>query len=280
MNILIALIPALGWGIFPLIAGKIKNSKPSNEIFGLAIGALIIGIITAIINPSSVSPKIFLLSLLSGMFWTMGQAGQFISMSKVGISKTMPLSTGLQLIGNTLIGVIMFNEWSGLRQYVVGIISLILIIIGVSLTAISRGDESKITGKDFLLLLFTSIGYWIYSTFPKTITADAQSLFFPQMFGIFIGSIIYLLITRQTVAFKQKATYLNIFSGFSFGIAALAYIFSAKMNGVINAFVYSQLCVIISTLGGIFIVGERKPKFEFIATLIGLVLIIIGAAIH
>lgn len=280
MNIIIALIPALGWGIFPLIAGKIKNSKPSNEIFGLAIGALIIGIITFIIHPSQLGFKTFTLSLLSGMFWTMGQAGQFISMSKIGISKTMPLSTGLQLIGNTLIGVAMFGEWTGTRQYVVGILSLILIIIGVSLTAISRGNESKVTLRDFLLLLFTSIGYWIYSTFPKTIKADAQSLFFPQMLGIFFGSIIFLLLTRQTQAFKQKATYLNIFSGFSFGIAALAYIFSAKMNGVINAFVYSQLCVIISTLGGIFIIGEKKPRMEFIATVIGLILIVIGAAIH
>lgn len=35
MNILIALIPALGWGIFPLIAGKIKNSHPANELMGV-----------------------------------------------------------------------------------------------------------------------------------------------------------------------------------------------------------------------------------------------------
>jgi len=34
MNILIALIPALGWGIMPLITGKIGGS-PANQMFGI-----------------------------------------------------------------------------------------------------------------------------------------------------------------------------------------------------------------------------------------------------
>lgn len=216
MNILIALIPALGWGIFPLIAGKIKNSQPVNELMGLGTGALIVGIIIAIIHPTNSNLTIFSLSLISGIFWTIGQSGQFISMRNIGISKTMPLSTGLQLIGNTLIGAIIFGEWTSGSQYLIGTLALVLIIIGVSLTALSKDKSAKLKIRDIILLLFTSVGYWIYSSFPK-------------------------------------ATWLNIFSGFSFDIAAFAYIFSAQLNGVITAFIYSQLCVIISTLGGIFV---------------------------
>ena len=280
MNILIALIPALGWGIFSLIAGKIKNSHPANELMGLGTGALIIGIITAIIHPTSSNITSFSLSLISGMFCALGQSGQFISMRNIGISKTMPLSTGFQLIGNTLIGAIIFGEWTSSSQYLIGTLALILIIVGVSLTAISKDKSAKLKMRDIILLLFTSIGYWIYSSFPKAITADAQTLFLPQMIGIFIGSIIFLLVSCQTKVLKEKATWLNIFSGFSFGIAAFAYIFSAQLNGVITAFIYSQLCVIISTLGGIFFIGENKTKSELIATFVGLILIIIGAAIQ
>ena len=246
MNILIALIPALGWGIFPLIAGKIKNSQPVNELMGLGTGALIVGIIIAIIHPTNSNLTIFSLSLISGIFWTIGQSGQFISMRNIGISKTMPLSTGLQLIGNTLIGAIIFGEWTSGSQYLIGTLALVLIIIGVSLTALSKDKSAKLKIRDIILLLFTSVGYWIYSSFPKAITADAQTLFLPQMIGIFIG-----ISSNQGI--KRKTTWLNIFSGFSFGIAAFAYIFSAQLNGVITAFIYSQLCVIISTLGGIFV---------------------------
>lgn len=144
MNILIALIPALGWGIFPLIAGKIKNSQPVNELMGLGTGALIVGIIIAIIHPTNSNLTIFSLSLISGIFWTIGQSGQFISMRNIGISKTMPLSTGLQLIGNTLIGAIIFGEWTSGSQYLIGTLALVLIIIGVSLTALSKDKSAKL----------------------------------------------------------------------------------------------------------------------------------------
>lgn len=125
MNILIALIPALGWGIFPLIAGKIKNGQPANELMGLGTGALIVGII----HPTNSNLTIFSLSLISGIFWTIGQSGQFISMRNIGISKTMPLSTGLQLIGNTLIGAIIFGEWTSGSQYLIGTLALVLITL-------------------------------------------------------------------------------------------------------------------------------------------------------
>ena len=187
MNILIALITALGWSIFPLIAGKIKTSQPVNELMGLGTGALIVGIIIAIIHPTNSNLTIFSLSLISGIFWTIGQSGQFISMRNIGISKTMPLSTGLQLIGNTLIGAIIFGEWTSGSQYLIGTLALVLIIIGVSLTALSKDKSAKLKIRDIILLLFTSVGYWIYSSFPKAITDDTQTLFLPQMIGIFIG---------------------------------------------------------------------------------------------
>ncbi|GAA3191662.1 hypothetical protein GCM10020008_10830 [Lentilactobacillus kefiri DSM 20587 = JCM 5818] len=42
MNLIIALLPALGWGLMPLITGKVGGS-PSNQIFGIGAGTTIIG---------------------------------------------------------------------------------------------------------------------------------------------------------------------------------------------------------------------------------------------
>ena len=50
-------------------------------------------------------------------------------MRNIGISKTMPLSTGLQLIGNTLIGAIIFGEWTRGSQYLIGTLALVLITL-------------------------------------------------------------------------------------------------------------------------------------------------------
>ncbi|WP_304231205.1 GRP family sugar transporter, partial [Lactobacillus kitasatonis] len=161
-----------------------------------------------------------------------------------------------------------------------GILALILIIIGVALTAITNSASSeKVMARDIIFLVITTIGYWLYSAFPKTINASAQSLFLPQTLGIFIGASLYILFTKRLYIFTQKATWVDLVAGVFFGIGAYSYIISAQINGVTNAFIYSQLSVIISTIGGMTILREYKHGRELVTTLVGLALIIIGAII-
>ena len=280
MNIIIALLPAIGWGVMPWIVNKVPNSKPANQIFGVGMGATIVGIIVTLIQHPAMSMPVFFLSLLSGALWTIGQIGQFISFTRIGVSKTMPISTGLQLVGNTIIGALIFGEWKTSNDFIFGIIALVIIMAGVILTAYTEKGDSftqKNTNKDILFLVLTTVGYLAYSSFPKTITADAESMFLPQTLGILLGSVIYLALSGNKAAFKEKASYLDLFAGISFGIAAYAYIISAQVNGVTNAFIYGQLSVIISTIGGMTLLGERKQGKELVATLAGLCLIVVGA---
>lgn len=282
MNIIIALLPAIGWGVMPWIVNKVPASKPANQILGVGLGATLVGIIVTIAKQPATSLPVFLISLLSGAFWTIGQIGQFISFTKIGVSKTMPISTGLQLVGNTLIGALIFSEWQSQNDFLFGSIALLVIIFGVILTAYTEkdADESKkATKKDFLFLILTTVGYLVYSAFPKTISANAESMFLPQTLGILLGAIIYLLFSKQQVAFKQKASYLDILAGIAFGIAAYTYIISAQLNGVTNAFIYGQLSVIISTLGGMTLLGEKQEGKELLTTLAGLALIVVGAVL-
>lgn len=282
MNIIIALLPAIGWGIMPWIVNKVPASKPSNQILGVGLGATLVGIIVTIAKQPATSLPVFLISMISGAFWTIGQIGQFISFTRIGVSKTMPISTGLQLVGNTLIGALIFSEWHSQNDFLFGSIALLIIIVGVILTAYTEkdADESKkATKKDFLFLILTTVGYLVYSAFPKTISANAESMFLPQTLGILLGAIIYLLFSKQQVAFKQKASYLDIFAGIAFGIAAYTYIISAQLNGVTNAFIYGQLSVIISTLGGMTLLGEKQEGKELLTTLAGLALIVVGAVL-
>ena len=247
MNIIIAFLPAIGWGVMPWIVNKVPNSKPANQILGVGMGATIVGIIVTLSQHPTMSMPVFFLSLLSGALWTIGQIGQFISFTRIGVSKTMPISTGLQLVGNTIIGALIFGEWKTSNDFIFGIIALIIIMVGVILTAYTeKGDDftQKTTNKDILFLVLTTV---------------------------------YLAFSGNKAAFKEKASYLDLFAGISFGIAAYTYIISAQVNGVTNAFIYGQLSVIISTIGGMTLLGERKQGKELVATLAGLCLIVVGA---
>lgn len=279
MSYLLALIPAIGWGIMPLITGKIGGSAV-NQMFGIGAGATIVGLVAFLIGHPQVSTAGFWFSVLCGALWTIGQIGQFISFKRMGVSKTMPLSTVFQLVGNSIIGVIIFGEWHGAKALTIGFVALAIVIIGALMTSVSEDKSGKITVQNFLFLLITTIGYWVYSAFPKMpMIANDSSLgiFLPEMLGILLGSIIYAICSGNIDSFKQKEQYLNIFGGISWGIAALAYIFAGRALGINVAFVFTQLNVVIATIGGVLILHEHKTRREMSFTIAGIIFVVAGS---
>ena len=283
MNILIALIPAIGWGIQPMIISKM-GGRETNQILGTGLGALLVGLVTLLMT-NMVTGAAFWMSLLSGAFWVIGQTGQYISFNRIGVSKTMPLSTGFQLVGTSLIGVLMFGEWKGAGARVFGFLAIALIIVGVLMTTVgekSDGKDNSTMAAALTTLLPTTIGYWIYSVLPKIpLLADksGMSYFFPQMLGIFLGASVYALVMSKGKAFSEAATWKNGIVGIVFSLSALAYIFSAKANGVATAYVITQLNVVISTLGGMFVLHEARRGRAMTFTLLGLLLVVVGSVV-
>lgn len=283
MGIIYALLAALFWGIMPLIIKKV-NGSPANGILGTTIGALIVSIlIQFIIKPQKINLIIFIICLLSGACWVIGQIGQFAAYNMISVTTTMPISTAMQLIGTSLIGVFVFNEWPGTLNKIVGFIDIILLIIGVIFTTIGDEKKSKLSQnkniiKGLLVLIFTSIGYWIYSVIPKVISFSGSTIFLPEMMGAFIAAFIYSFIVDHKIIIESK-TWKDIFAGILWSIAAFLYILSAKLIGIATSFTITQLCVVISTLGGIFFLHEQKNRKEMIFTIIGLILVVMGGAI-
>ncbi|RVU71454.1 MULTISPECIES: GRP family sugar transporter [Lactobacillus] len=280
MNIVYMLIPALAWGILPLAVAKI-NGKPINQIIGTTVGTLIVAIIALPFIKLNVDAKTFWLAALAGAFWVIGQLGQYTGYAKVGVSETMPISTGLQLIGTSLVGVVIFGEWATTSAKIWGFIGIALLIIGAILTSVSdtgtsEGSESNQMGT-IIMLICTTLGFIVYNAIPKALSASGAAIFFPESVGMVAAVLLYLLFTKQGKELKEKSSWQSLLAGFIFSIAALGYIMSVKDNGVNTAFVVSQLSVVISTLGGMLFLHEEKSKKGYIFTLCGLVLILAGA---
>lgn len=279
MKYLWLLLPAIGWGILPLIVVK-TNSKVVNQIFGTAVGTLIVSIFVMIFMRPSLSATTFIMAAVAGAMWIVGQLGQYTAYQRIGVSQTMPISTGLQLVGTSLVGVFIFGEWATTTARVAGIV---LLIIGAVLTSINdQAGSSQVNGNrtaTLVMLLLTTIGYIIYNAIPRALTASGIAIFFPESVGMVIGVLIYLLATHRTTALREPASWRSLIIGFVFSIASLTYILSVHDNGVNTAFVVSQLSVVISTLGGFIFLHERKSRRGYILTSIGLVLIVVGAVI-
>ncbi|EEJ72983.1 GRP family sugar transporter [Lactobacillus ultunensis] len=280
MALLIALINIVGWGLIPL---TVKGS-PASQIAGMGIGASASALVIYLFTRPAFDTATWVVAFIAGMLWAIGQMGQFISFTRIGVSGTIPLSAGFQLVGNSLIGVLIFGEWPTTIAKIIGFVALALVVIGIVLSSRSDDKESgDANAKNIAFLLVTTIGFWIYSSFPKLIAKDINpnvnglDYILPEMLGVLVGTMIYVVGSHQTKVYQNKMLWRNSIAGIEFGVGTLFYLFSVQQNGVTDAFIYSQLCSVISTFGGIWFLHESKSKREMIYIVVGLIFIVGGS---
>lgn len=280
MALFIALINIVGWGLIPL---TVKGS-PASQIAGMGIGASASALVIYLFTRPAFDTATWVVAFIAGMLWAIGQMGQFISFTRIGVSGTIPLSAGFQLVGNSLIGVLIFGEWPTTIAKIIGFVALALVVIGIVLSSRSDDKESgDANAKNIAFLLVTTIGFWIYSSFPKLIAKDINpnvnglDYILPEMLGVLVGTMIYVVGSHQTKVYQNKMLWRNSIAGIEFSVGTLFYLFSVQQNGVTDAFIYSQLCSVISTFGGIWFLHESKSKREMIYIVVGLIFIIGGS---
>ena len=207
----------------------------------------------------------------------MGQGYQLKSVSLIGVSKTMPISTGLQLVGTTLFSAIFLGEWSTGTQVILGLVAMILLVGGIALTSIKGKNEAsestKNFGKAIPILLISTVGYVVYVVVAQIFGVDGMNALFFQSIGMAIGGLILSAKHETTI----RSTVWNLIPGVIWGIGNLFMFYSQPKVGVATSFSFSQLLVIVSTLGGIFLLGERKDKRQMIGIWTGIILIVIAA---
>ncbi|EKJ3562064.1 ribose transporter RbsU [Enterococcus faecalis] len=286
--LLIGLGPLLGWGLFPTIASKI-GGRPVNQILGTSLGTLIFAAIFSMINGLAFPAGMDLFfSILSGVGWACAQIITFKCFTMIGSSRAMPVTTAFQLLGASLWGVFFLGNWPGATAKLLGAFALVLIMIGAKMTVWSETESAESAGimkKAVLLLAVGEIGYWAYSAAPQATAIDGMHAFLPQAIGMVIVAVIYSAVVTikggETSPFIEAVSYKQIFSGFFFAFAALAYLISAQpdMNGLATGFILSQTSVVLATLTGIWFLGQKKTAKEMTVTIIGLVLILAAATI-
>ncbi|HAP3826415.1 TPA: ribose transporter RbsU [Enterococcus faecalis] len=286
--LLIGLGPLLGWGLFPTIASKI-GGRPVNQILGTSLGTLIFAAIFSMINGLAFPTGMDLFfSILSGVGWACAQIITFKCFTMIGSSRAMPVTTAFQLLGASLWGVFFLGNWPGATAKLLGAFALVLIMIGAKMTVWSETESAESAGimkKAVLLLAVGEIGYWAYSAAPQATAIDGMHAFLPQAIGMVIVAVIYSAVVTikggETSPFIEAVSYKQIFSGFFFAFAALTYLISAQpdMNGLATGFILSQTSVVLATLTGIWLLGQKKTAKEMTVTIIGLVLILAAATI-
>lgn len=255
MDILIALVPALGLG-FQVICMQLIGGKYTNKVMGMAIVTLLVGIGVYLVKQPVLTPVLWLGAALSGIGFCIGII--------------------LQVKSFSLVGALCFREWTTVSQWLLGVGALILIVIGIAMTAYQeRHDQGSNVKKGLLYLLISSLGFVAYASFPTAFHLGGWDMVFPQTVAIFVAMIILCSFEKRPQLFATK-TWQNMATGVCFAIANLGIIFSNEINGVAVGYTMSQLNVIISTLGGLWILHEAKTPKEVKMIIAGVILVVAG----
>lgn len=284
MDILLALVPALMWGMMPLIATHFGGTQ-HRQTLGVTLGALVLAIIIFLVKQPVMTSYIFWIGIASGVCWAIGQINQFAAIHRLGVSKAMPLSTSMQLIFSALLGVLVLGEWGSSYARIIGGIALLLIVLGA--VATSYKDKTKATEDSssdmvsgIIRLLISTAGYVAYVLIPSLVaqiytlpTIDVWALLLPQAIGMVGGALIMSLAHKPL----SRDTALNVIPGLVWAIGNVTMMLAVSRIGVAIGFSLSQANLAIATLGGIFILKESKTSRELMLSLVGVALVIVGA---
>lgn len=120
----------------------------------------------------------------------------------------MPTSTGFQLIGTSLVGVVIFGEWSTIMEKLLGAGGILILIVGIMLTSVTdkplvaQGTPQKKL-PTILMLLMTTLGYVVYMAIPRGLNHSGLAIFFPEAIGILLAVLVYVFVTDQQRIIKE-----------------------------------------------------------------------------
>lgn len=276
-GILLALLAAVSWGSIVFVSNKLGGDEDSQTL-GTTIGALLFAIVVFLYKRPDLSSLVWIVGFISGLFWSLGQKNQFGAVRYLGVAKTAPMSTGLQLIGTTFFGVFIFKEWETRMSVIIGIAALVLIIAGAVLTSLNQEkgkDKSKSLKKGFLVLLLSTAGFIGYVVLIRWFNIDGWAAILPQAIGMLTGAV---LLTIREKPYNKYAVR-NIITGLMWSTGNLGLLLALPKIGVATSFSLSQTGIVISTIGGLFFLNERKSKRQVWMVLLGCLLIIAGGVL-
>ncbi len=278
MGILVALIPAIMWGVNPILVGKI-GGKPIQQQIGTALGATAFAVVLYAILRPALTPALIWGSIISGALWSVGQLLQYKSYVILGNAKGFAISTAFNLILNSLFGVLVFHEWPTSTTKLLGFGGLAVIILGAVLLSYSDKQEQADFKKGIIVLIIAAVGFTAYSCAPRFVEASGIEAVLPQSWGMVGGSLLLSLFEPKDIRKFDSVTFRNMVPGLLWSVANIGMIYANAMNGVAVGFTLSQLAIVVSTFVSLVIFHEKKSPAELRHTLIGVALVVAGCVL-
>lgn len=286
IDILWALVPSILFGLQTTITGAVKTTD-QQRVLGLTMGGFIFALAVTPFLGVQWNVRDVIVAFVTGLIVGWGLVDQVAAFNVLGVSRTMPVSTGGQLAAISLGGVLLFGEWRHGGALPVGATAIIVLILGIWF--VSRTEEGSDTknldwARGTRLLMTSTFAFSSYVLIGRAFGLDGPSILLPQATGYFLVALIaYAVDARRKGDEAPKLVSLPMAQmtalGLMWGAAVVLLQVGAGRVGVATGFTLSQLGILISTPLGILWLGEHRTGRELRWTVIGVALVIVGAVL-
>ena len=279
MSIAIALVPSLLFGALSLLLGAFPTDiRRQNTAVMVGAGAVSLGCAAMLGSPWSLSATVW--GVACGLMWTGGQVFVLWAFRAWGVSRTMPLTTALQLLLNATLGVSLFGEWRAPGALVLGMVALALIMLGAAACSWQEctgpGPTAAQRRDGLLATAASAVLYGSYPSLLRAVEVPSAHAVGPMGLGLLAGAGLCALILPRRAPLRGPRIVPAALAGGLWAVGNALMLRSTAAVGVASGFTLSQLGFVLATLGGLTILGEKRTGRERTVVVAGVVAAIVG----
>ncbi|MBN1410255.1 MAG: hypothetical protein JW969_05370 [Spirochaetales bacterium] len=287
LAVFFAFLTIFGWGTWLAPSQNVPVKNEHIRIFYLASANLIIAFFVGLSQGfDNLNLQTFWLPCIGGAIWAISGYFGFIATKKIGIAKAVGIWGPMNLIVSIAWGIILFREFvdAGMQIILLAAGSVAVIIIGILIIVLSGSEKEKEQGDKKRLAGYIGaiIAGFLWGSYFIPIRISETSMWvaaFPMSVGIFLTSLILVLITRKSIILEKPKHYLFVsLTGILWAVGNYASLRLMELVGTGKGFTLAQLNVAVNALIGIFIFKRPEPKSKAaVFTFIGIAIAMTGA---
>jgi glucose uptake protein len=294
LGIIYAIVTVLAWGTWLAPSEKVQLPNALARAFYIAVGNLILASIVFVVvgGAGQLTRSAFLYPFIGGLIWSLGALCAFSGIARIGMAKAFGVWAPLNIIVGIIWGIVLWGEFvnASSQTILLAAAAVLVIIVGILMIVFSGGTgETKEDKKAMMVGFGGAIGagvlwgtFFVPSAyFGKDIQASGWVTAFPLALGMFTGSGILAVLSGKAPKCQSTGDYARVVSsGMLWSVGNFAMLLMVGVIGMGKGFTIAQMCVVVNSLVGVFIIrnpapGTRAAKL----TLIGVVVAAAGGVL-
>jgi len=291
MALLYSLIVIFAWGSWIAVVQTIPFKNQQIKIFYISIANLILAFFVSLYHGEPmIQENQVLLPFFGGLLWAVSGYLALLGTENIGLAKAQGIWAPINIIISILWGMSLFGEFLGIGpiKTIISVFAVLFIVAGI-LLIVAAGDSKKRTDsggkKNIRLGYLGALGAGIlWGSYFVPIRISESSMWtasFPMAVGIFCGSSVLFLMSRESLILRCSSDYLRVLvSGALWGIGNYGSLKLMELIGTGKGFTISQAAIVLSAFYSVFLF--KNPPFRTKGSFLifsGITLSLIGSVV-